>query len=68
MTRTIQWQLNQNGTHFADWNGHRVAVRRVYPRKPEFKAVHDGVQIGVYPDMGSAQQAAWEHVSKLPRR
>lgn len=68
MTITIQWQRNRSGTHFSDWNGHRVSVRRVYPRKPEFKAVHEGVQIGVYPDMGSAQKAALEHVSKLPSR
>lgn len=66
-TQPAQWQLNQSGTHYADYCGHRIAVRREAPRARTFKAAIDGTSLGIFEDMAKAQQAAEQAARKNPR-
>ena len=47
-----QWQINQNGTHYADYLGKWISVQRTAPRKREFAAKIEGKLLGTF--------ASWE--------
>lgn len=63
-----KWQKNQSGTHYSDFMGYRIAVRRTAPRERKFKAVMEGKYIGIFPDMQSAQTAAEVAVIQSPKK
>lgn len=52
------WSLNQSGTHYADYRGRRVSVRRTAPRARTFTAKVEGVYVGVFDDLDAAKAAA----------
>ena len=61
---TAQWQKNQSGTHYSDYMGFRISVRREAPRVKQFCARIEGLYIGTFDGMEAAQQAAAKAAEK----
>jgi hypothetical protein len=62
-----QWQLNQSGTHYSDYCGYRITVRRVSPRARQFNAKLNGDLIGLFDGLYDAIKAAEFHAETKDR-